>query len=160
MVPLALTGDDITPDKFTGFWWNGKSGLYIHPNIWHGAVIPIDDHAELLDRQGRVHARVSVDFAKEFQRPSFFPPTSARRFSCREGQPWGMKSGSPPEPVPQLWVRLTGLCRTAPQRGRCADYSHSRDQDDLSRSIRGDYGFGDVVPAESVLDCAIDQLFD
>ena len=63
---LALPGDDVTPDKFTGFWCNGKSGLYTHPNIWHGAIVPIDDHAELLDRQGRVHARVSVDFAKEF----------------------------------------------------------------------------------------------
>jgi hypothetical protein len=38
----------------------------IHPNVWHGAVVPLDDHAELLDRQGRVHARVSVDFAREF----------------------------------------------------------------------------------------------
>jgi ureidoglycolate lyase len=66
VVPLALPGDDVTPDKFTGFWCNGKSGLYIHPNIWHGAIVPSDDHAELLDRQGRVHARVSVDFAKEF----------------------------------------------------------------------------------------------
>jgi hypothetical protein len=28
--------------------------------------VPLDDHAEFLDRQGRVHARVSVDFAKEF----------------------------------------------------------------------------------------------
>jgi hypothetical protein len=27
---------------------------------------PIAYRAELLDRQGRVHARVSVDFAKEF----------------------------------------------------------------------------------------------
>ena len=66
VVPLALPGDDVTPDKFTSFWCNGKSGLYIHPNIWHGAIVPIDDHARLLDRQGRVHAQVSVDFAKEF----------------------------------------------------------------------------------------------
>jgi len=29
-------------------------------------VVPLDGHAEFLDRQGRVHARVSVDFAKEF----------------------------------------------------------------------------------------------
>jgi hypothetical protein len=28
--------------------------------------VPLDDHAEYLDRQGRVHARVSVDFAREF----------------------------------------------------------------------------------------------
>jgi ureidoglycolate lyase len=28
--------------------------------------VPLDDEAQLLDRQGRVHARVSVDFPKEF----------------------------------------------------------------------------------------------
>ena len=27
VVPLALPGDDITPDKFTGFWCNGKGRL-------------------------------------------------------------------------------------------------------------------------------------
>jgi hypothetical protein len=36
-----------------------------HPNVWHGAIVPLADRAQLLDRQGRVHARVSVDFAKE-----------------------------------------------------------------------------------------------
>lgn len=66
IVPLALPGDDVTPEKFIAFRCDGGNGLYIHPNIWHGAVVPLDDHARLLDRQGRVHARVSVDFAKEF----------------------------------------------------------------------------------------------
>ncbi len=66
VVPLALPGDDVTPDRFLTFFCDGSSGLYIHPNIWHGAVVPHDDHARLLDRQGRVHARVSVDFPKEF----------------------------------------------------------------------------------------------
>ena len=66
VVPLALPGDNVKPDNFVSFFCDGRSGLYIHPNIWHGAVVPHDDHAELLDRQGRVHARVSVDFAKEF----------------------------------------------------------------------------------------------
>jgi ureidoglycolate lyase len=66
VVPLALPGDDVTPDRFVSFWCDGSRGLYIHPNIWHGAIVPLDNHAELLDRQGRVHARVSVDFAKEF----------------------------------------------------------------------------------------------
>ena len=66
VVPLALPGDDVTPEQFVTFWCDGGRGLYIHPNIWHGAIVPLDDHAELLDRQGRVHARVSVDFAKEF----------------------------------------------------------------------------------------------
>jgi ureidoglycolate lyase len=66
IVPLALPGDDVTPEQFVSFYCDGSCGLYIHPNIWHGAVVPLADHAELLDRQGRVHARVSVDFAKEF----------------------------------------------------------------------------------------------
>jgi hypothetical protein len=45
---------------------DGARGLYLHPIVWHGAVVPLDDEAEFLDRQGRVHARVSVDFVKEF----------------------------------------------------------------------------------------------
>ena len=66
VVPLALPGDDITPEKFVTFLCDGRCGLYLHPNVWHGPLIPFDDRAELLDRQGRVHARVSVDFPKEF----------------------------------------------------------------------------------------------
>jgi ureidoglycolate lyase len=66
VVPLALPGDDVTPQKFVAFRCDGSKGLYVHPNVWHGAVVPYDDEAQLLDRQGRVHARVSVDFPKEF----------------------------------------------------------------------------------------------
>ena len=66
VVPLALPGDDVTPAKFVTFWCDGRSGLYLHPNVWHGALVPLDDEAEFLDRQGRVHARVSVNFVKEF----------------------------------------------------------------------------------------------
>lgn len=75
LVPLALPGDDITPASFTTFRSDGR-GLYIHPGVWHGAVVPLDDHAEFIDRQGRVHARVSVDFAKEFGRYLCVPLTS------------------------------------------------------------------------------------
>ena len=66
VVPLALPGDDVTPDKFVSFWCDGTRGLYVHPGVWHGAVVPHADTARFLDRQGRVHARVSVDFVKEF----------------------------------------------------------------------------------------------
>jgi len=66
VVPLALPGDDVTPQQFTTFRCEGGRGLYIHPGVWHGPVATIDDHAVFLDRQGRVHARVSVDFVKEF----------------------------------------------------------------------------------------------
>ena len=66
VIPLALPGDDVRPDSFVSFRCDGGRGLYIHPGVWHGAVVPHADHAVFLDRQGRVHARVSVDFVKEF----------------------------------------------------------------------------------------------
>ena len=66
VVPLALPGDDVTPQKFITFWCDGQRGLYVHPNVWHGALVPHADEAQFLDRQGRVHARVSVNFVREF----------------------------------------------------------------------------------------------
>lgn len=65
-VPLALPGDDITPDKFVCFRFDGRQGLYIHPNIWHEGVFTLEGMQRFFDRQGAVHARVSVDFAREF----------------------------------------------------------------------------------------------
>lgn len=66
VVPLALPGDDVTPERFVTFYCDGRRGLYLHPNVWHGAVVPLADEAQFLDRQGRVHARVSVNFVTEF----------------------------------------------------------------------------------------------
>src|SRR5579864_2774907 len=66
VAPLAPPGDDVTPERFTAFLCDGRRGLYIRPNVWHGAFVPHADAATFLDRQGRVHARVSVDFPKEF----------------------------------------------------------------------------------------------
>jgi ureidoglycolate lyase len=66
VVPVALPGDDITPDKVVAFWCDGSQGLYIHANIWHEGVFPVHDRQRFLDRQGRVHARVSCDFGAEF----------------------------------------------------------------------------------------------
>jgi hypothetical protein len=66
VVPLALPGDDISPDRFVAFTFDGSAGLYIHPNIWHEGVFTTAGTQRFLDRQGAVHARVSVDFAKEF----------------------------------------------------------------------------------------------
>jgi len=66
VVPLALPGDDVTPESFVTFWCDGRQALYLHPGVWHGAVVPHDDAARFLDRQGRVHARVSVNFVVEF----------------------------------------------------------------------------------------------
>ena len=66
VTPLALPGDDVTPDKFVNFYFDGTCGLYIHPNVWHEGIFPLARKAQFFDKQGAVHARVSVNFAKEF----------------------------------------------------------------------------------------------
>ena len=66
IVPVAMPGDNLTPDKVIAFWCDGTRGLYIHAGIWHEGIFPVEDHQRFLDRQGRVHARVSADIGKEF----------------------------------------------------------------------------------------------
>jgi hypothetical protein len=66
LVPLALPGDDVLPGKFVCFRFDGRQGLYIHPNIWHEGVFATSGTQRFFDQQGAVHARVSVDFAREF----------------------------------------------------------------------------------------------
>lgn len=66
LVPLALPGDDLKPSQFVCFRFTGQQGLYIHPNIWHEGVFAISGTQRFIDRQGAVHARVSVKFAEEF----------------------------------------------------------------------------------------------
>ncbi len=66
IVPVALSGDDLKPEHVVAFWCDGAKGLYIHPNIWHEGIFPVEDNQRFLDRQGRVHARVSCDIGQEF----------------------------------------------------------------------------------------------
>ena len=66
IVPLAMPGDDFSPDKVVAFWCDGSAGLYIHANIWHEGIFPIEDSQRFIDRQGKVHARVSCDIGQEF----------------------------------------------------------------------------------------------
>lgn len=66
LVPLALPGDDVKPQDFVCFRFDGRQGLYIHPDIWHEGVFATGGSQRFLDRQGAVHARVSIDFAREF----------------------------------------------------------------------------------------------
>lgn len=65
-VPLALPGDDVAPRRFVCFRLDGARGLYIHPGIWHEGVFSLCGVQRFFDKQGAVHARVSVDFAREF----------------------------------------------------------------------------------------------
>ena len=66
LVPVALPGDDLKPEHVIALWCDGTRGLYIHPGIWHEGIFPTADRQEFLDRQGRVHARVSCDLGEEF----------------------------------------------------------------------------------------------
>ena len=64
--PLALPGDDVKPENFKAFYFDGSMGLYINPYVWHDAVFPTNKSATFKGKQGKVHVRVSVDFIKEF----------------------------------------------------------------------------------------------
>ncbi len=66
LVPIALPGDDVKPQDFICFLCDGTQGLYIHADIWHEGVFTLSGTQGFLDRQGAVHARVSIDFAREF----------------------------------------------------------------------------------------------
>ncbi len=70
--PLALPGDDIQPNNFKAFYFDGSQGLYIHPNIWHEGVFPTKGRATFKGKQGKVHARVSIDLQKEFRSYLYF----------------------------------------------------------------------------------------
>ncbi len=67
VVPLALPGDDVAPKDFVCFCFDGSRGLYIHPDVWHEGVFTVRGKQRFFDEQGAVHARVSVDFPREFQ---------------------------------------------------------------------------------------------
>ena len=66
LAPLAKPGDDVTPEQFVCYYFDGSAGLYIHPNVWHEGIFAISGAHEFFDKQGAVHARVSVDFPREF----------------------------------------------------------------------------------------------
>jgi len=66
IVPLALPGDDVRPEDFVCFRFDGTCGLYIHYNVWHEGAFAVRGKQRFFDKQGAVHARVSIDFAREF----------------------------------------------------------------------------------------------
>lgn len=66
VVPLAMPGDDLALEDIVALWCDGSRGLYIHPGIWHDGVFASTGGQSFRDRQGRVHARVSCNIAREF----------------------------------------------------------------------------------------------
>jgi ureidoglycolate lyase/seryl-tRNA synthetase len=63
---LAKPGDDVTPDDFVAFHFDGSFGLQIAPGVWHQPAAPVADRIVFDNKQGRVHACVDVDFLGEF----------------------------------------------------------------------------------------------
>ena len=61
-------GDDIRPEDFTAYYFEAGTGLYIHPGVWHSSVYvaPSRAPATIFGRQGKVHARISVQWTEEF----------------------------------------------------------------------------------------------
>src|SRR5882672_7828364 len=45
---------------------DGTFGIHIDPSVWHQPVFPLGPSAVFVDKQGRVHACVAVDFVGEF----------------------------------------------------------------------------------------------
>ena len=66
-VTLAMPGDDVRPADFVTFRFEGLRGIYIHPNVWHVGPYPLSGSLQFFNRQGAVHAQVTVHFAKEFE---------------------------------------------------------------------------------------------
>jgi len=63
---LAKPTDEVKPEDFVAFLCPGNVGIHIDANVWHQPVYPLADEAEFDDKQGAVHACVSVDFMSEF----------------------------------------------------------------------------------------------
>jgi hypothetical protein len=63
---LARPGDDVRAEDFVAFQFDGTRGVHVAPNVWHQPVFPTTNEARFRNKQGRVHACVSVDFVGEF----------------------------------------------------------------------------------------------
>ena len=63
---LGLPGDDIKPEDFKAFYFDGSAGLQIYADIWHQPLYPVTDEAVFQGKQGAVHACVVVDTVDEF----------------------------------------------------------------------------------------------
>lgn len=64
---LAPPKEDVTPSDFVAFYFDGSSGLQIHPEVWHQPLYPaLADEQTFRTKQGAVHACVTFDSLSEF----------------------------------------------------------------------------------------------
>lgn len=109
IVPAALPGDDLKPENIVVFWSDGSKGIYIHPSIWHEGVFPVTDSQSFRDRQGRVHARVSLRL-----RPG------VRRLCRRADEPQGLTCQCPSAVAADADIGRD--CKTNPMEDRMSNF--------------------------------------
>lgn len=63
---LALEGDDVKPENFVGFYFDGSAGCQIKSNIWHQPVYTFESNKLFMTKQGKVHGCVGVETLEEF----------------------------------------------------------------------------------------------
>ncbi len=63
---LAKPTDDVRPEHFRAFYFDGKKGVHINPSVWHQPAFPVNEHVVFDDKQGRVHACIGCQFVEEF----------------------------------------------------------------------------------------------
>jgi len=74
LMAQAAVGDDVRPEHFRAFYFDGSVGFHIGPGVWHYSpyIQPAsgsdDDKAEMTfnNKQGSVFACVAADTVKEF----------------------------------------------------------------------------------------------
>jgi ureidoglycolate lyase/seryl-tRNA synthetase len=63
---LAPEGDDIRPDDFKAYYFDGSKGVHINAGVWHQPLFPVGETQVFRDKQGAVHACVACNFVEEF----------------------------------------------------------------------------------------------
>ena len=63
---LAKPSDDVKPEDFVAFRFDGSFGLQILPSVWHQPAAPVGPRMIIDNKQGRVHACVDFDSLAEF----------------------------------------------------------------------------------------------
>jgi hypothetical protein len=64
-VPVIPAGDDPDLDRAVVVASDGTCGVCVLPGVWHDGVYPQSGDGAFWTRQGKVHARVSADIARE-----------------------------------------------------------------------------------------------
>ena len=63
---MAPPGDDLTPEHFVAFFFDGSFGFQMFPGVWHQPPIPLATKQYYFNKQGAIHACVQVDTVDEF----------------------------------------------------------------------------------------------